>query len=147
MRKLVDIITLLRYNVYITLRRYRKERKINTITVVIVPVHEKPYSEEISNDLATFQKLVGGYIEVIALSDRLMIICNENGKLEGLEDNRRFKNDIIVGNFFIAADGGDGDFTSLTDDEINMLYKKFETPHFISPAEVEDSFSITFGEW
>lgn len=95
---------------------------MNTITVVIVPGQEKPYSEEISNDLATFQKLVGGYIEVIALSDRLMIICNENGKLEGLEGNRRFKNNIIVGDFFIAADGGDGDFTSLTDDEINAFH-------------------------
>lgn len=39
---------------------------MNTITVVVVPGQEKPYSEEISNDLATFQKLVGGYIEVIA---------------------------------------------------------------------------------
>lgn len=76
-----------------------------------------------------------------------MIICNENGKLEGLEGNLRFENDIIVGDFFIAADGGDGDFTSLTDDEVNMLYKKFETPHFVSPDEVEDSFLITFGEW
>ena len=63
-----------------------------------------------------------------------MIICNENGKLEGLEGNRRFENDIIVGDFFIATDGGDGDFTSLTDDEINMLYKTVSYTHLTLPT-------------
>jgi hypothetical protein len=117
------------------------------ITVLVVPILEKPYTEEISNDLKAFQKIVGGYIEVIALSDRLMLICNENGKLEGLAGNRRVCRDIIVGNFFVAADGGDGEFTSLTDNETNMLYKRFETAGIFTPEEVEDSIGITFQEW
>ncbi len=40
--------------------------------------------------------MVGGYIEVLPLSD-VCLVCNEDGKLLGLEGNRRLGNDIIVG--------------------------------------------------
>lgn len=121
--------------------------KEKAITVLVVPILEKPYFDVISNDLKAFQNIVGGYIEVLALSDRLLLVCNENGKLERLTGNRRVGRDIIVGNFFVAADGGDGEFASLTDDEKSMLYKRFETAGIFTPEEVEDSIGITFQEW
>lgn len=36
--------------------------------------------------VAQLQKLVGGYLEVVALKNRYMVI-NENGKIERLEEN------------------------------------------------------------
>lgn len=38
-------------------------------------------------ELEEVQLLVGGYIEVVRLSDKLIMIVNENGKIEGLNYN------------------------------------------------------------
>ena len=43
--------------------------------------------QEIPNDMETFQKYVGGYVEIVRISDRVAILCNEDGKLIGLHDN------------------------------------------------------------
>lgn len=39
------------------------------------------------NDLKAFQKAVGGYIETVTLATDLVIICNEEGRLQGLPHN------------------------------------------------------------
>lgn len=41
----------------------------------------------ISNTLENLQRNVGGYIEPIALTKNLVIICNEEGKINGLQPN------------------------------------------------------------
>lgn len=40
--------------------------------------------EEIENSLEAFQTTVGGYIEVIPLTNKLVVVCNEEGKLKEL---------------------------------------------------------------
>ena len=40
-----------------------------------------------SNSLAAFQKAVGGYIEAVTLAPDAALICNEEGRLLGLERN------------------------------------------------------------
>ena len=39
------------------------------------------------NDLKAFQKAVGGYIKTVTLATDLVIICNEEGRLQGLPHN------------------------------------------------------------
>ena len=46
-----------------------------------------PETEYIDNTLEEFQRLVGGYIEVLDLATDLAIICNEEGRLMDLECN------------------------------------------------------------
>jgi hypothetical protein len=46
-----------------------------------------PETEYIDNTLEEFQRLVGGYIEVLDLATDLAIICNEEGRLMDLEYN------------------------------------------------------------
>ena len=41
----------------------------------------------ITNSLTAFQKAVGGYIEVVTVSQDLCIICNETGRIDGLPYN------------------------------------------------------------
>lgn len=57
--------------------------------------------------LATLQSIVGGYIEVLTLTEDKVLIMNEDGKLEGLPVNKtatgllriayRGSNDMIAG--------------------------------------------------
>lgn len=86
------------------------------------------------NELEAMQAIVGGYIEVYPLADDAAIVCNEEGKLNGLELNRPIYHngeivEIIAGTFFIAGDDYDlGEFVSLTDEQIAQYSKQFEAP-------------------
>lgn len=52
-------------------------------------------------------------------------VCNEEGKLNGMELNRRVGNDIIAGPFFIVGDSEDGEFVSLSDEQIEKYTQEF----------------------
>lgn len=120
--------------------------KSNLITCVVVPVGEKAYSKEIKNDLETLQGLVGGLIEVLPLSDRLLLICDEEAKIKGKEGNRRIGNDIIAGQFLIVGNDG-SEFTGLDKYEVAAMVGRFAVPQLFTPEEVEESILFTFGEW
>ena len=76
---------------------------------------------EIPNELEAMQELVGGYIETLRLDGDLFFIVNEDGKMLGLTPNVVAPNlDILVGPVLIVADGCDGDFRALTDEEIEF---------------------------
>lgn len=75
---------------------------------------------EVENNLETFQKIVGGYIEVYPIFEDMLIILNEEGKLKNLEPNLILKNDVIVGTVAIAG-RGEEDFISLTDEQIDII--------------------------
>ena len=47
--------------------------------------------EEIENTLEAKQKFVGGYIEVVNLTDEIDLVLNDEGKLNGLPFNRVWK--------------------------------------------------------
>lgn len=53
-------------------------------------------------------------------SQRCLLICNETGKLDGLDANIVLGSDIVVGNIVVVAAGID-DFTSLADDEAEKI--------------------------
>lgn len=62
----------------------------------------------ISQRLENLQKTVGGYIEMIpGPNDKTVIICNEEGKLRGLEPNMYYNGDILVGTIIICGTDGE----------------------------------------
>lgn len=79
----------------------------------------EPRTMVIPNELKVMQDLVGGYIEVIGLND-MVIICNEEGKLQGLEPNLFMENDVIVGPVIFAGTNRE-DFSSLTDEQLERV--------------------------
>ena len=81
--------------------------KENELTVLKVEPGKAPEEVTIPNTLDAMQQMVGGYIEVVYLEDACLV-CNEDGKLIGLDGNRRVGNDIIAGTFFLVGDQGDG---------------------------------------
>ena len=105
--------------------------KENMITVLKIEVGEPPEIKEISNELSSLQYEVGGLIECVYLDDGSIAVVNEEGKLNGMEPNRKLGADIICGPFFICGDTLDGDFASLSEEQIQKYSEKFaEIPGF-----------------
>lgn len=125
------------------------------ISVLYIEPGSVPEKREVDRGLESMQKLVGGYIETFyPFDEEVAIICNEEGKLEGLPLNRAIYSDdgklteIIAGNFFICATPADSEnFESLTDEQIERYGALFRYPErFYQPfpghIEVEKDFSV-----
>lgn len=123
---------------------------IETMKVLVVEPEKEPYVKEICSGLSSLQKEVGGFIEAVyPFEDPVAIICNEEGKLEGLPLNRALRDDdghvydIIAGTFLIAGLSEDN-FCSLDDAQIEKfsamykspeLFMRFGSRTFVIPAE------------
>ena len=88
--------------------------------VLMVEPHKNAYESDIGNDLKSMQEAVGGSIEAAYFFEEpVALVCNEEGKINGLELNRSVRNedneimDIVVGTFFICGLNEDN-FDSLT---------------------------------
>ena len=63
--------------------------KEKEIKVLKVKPHEHPEVYMLKNTLEAMQEAVGGYIDIVGLDDNVCILLNDEGKLIGLEGNRR----------------------------------------------------------
>lgn len=104
------------------------------MNVLIVEPMKKPYMKDIDSGLHSLQREVGGYIEAIyPFEDLVGLVCNEEGKMEGLPLNRAIysKNgemfDIIAGTFFIVGLSEDN-FSELSEELAEKYAKLFESP-------------------
>ena len=124
--------------------------KEKTIKVLKVEPKKLPEVCELENELEALQKAVSigadytGLIEILYVNERICILCNEEGKLIGLEPNRRIRNDILCGVFYVTGQDREGNLTSLTDDEIETFKSVFGVIEDISPDEVEPTMRIYF---
>lgn len=88
----------------------------------------------IDNTLDSLQNAVGGSIQAIyPFDDPVAIICNEEGKINGMELNRALRDedgrvyDILSGPFLVAGLGQE-DFDSLGHEYQEKYRKLFECP-------------------
>lgn len=102
--------------------------------VLVVEPMQKPYIKEIDSDLKSLQNEVGGRIRAIyPFEEEAAIICNEEGKINGLELNRALWDengkiyDILAGTFLVCGLTSDN-FGSLPDELIDKFSKRFEQP-------------------
>ena len=110
------------------------EQKKNTLSVLEVAPGQYPKQIEISNKLESLQKEVGGTIAAVyPFADPVAIVCNDEGKLEGLPMNRALRGehgqayDVIAGTFLVVG-LGEEDFAPLSPE----LAQKYEE-HFHQP--------------
>lgn len=64
----------------------------------------------VPNDLHTLQQMVDGYIETVTFASDACVICNEEGRLKGLEHNCKFLGIDFVGTILIVGTD-EADFT------------------------------------
>ena len=123
------------------------------LTVLVVEPMKEPYVKEIDPGLHSLQAEVGGDIATAyPFSDPVGLVCNDEGKLIGLELNRGLRDehgeiyDIMAGTFLVVGLSEDS-FTSLTPEQVQKYTEHFKQPEqFISlngqiialPAEPEN---------
>ena len=97
--------------------------------VLIVEPGQYPREAEIEKSLAAEQAIVGGLIEcVYPWKDNACIVCNDEGKLQGLPLNRMLSNyDVIAGTFFVVGLTYE-DFTDLTPEQFKRYEELFHYP-------------------
>lgn len=74
------------------------------------------------NDLKAFQKAVGGYIETVTLATDLVIICNEEGRLQGLPHNTTVFGVDFCGTIIAAGVKGE-EFASIKASVVPMVLR------------------------
>ena len=113
--------------------------------VLMIEPGKAPRRLELSHSLTEMQKAVGGFIQILyPFSEPVALVCNEEGKLMGLEGNRRVGHDIISGTFFLAGDTDYGEFCSLTQEQLNQFSQRFAQPETFRPEELENAFWMEF---
>lgn len=110
------------------------------MNVLVVEPMKTPYIKDIDSGLSSLQHEVGGYIEATyPYEDLVGLICNEEGKLEGLPLNRAIYNengemaDIIAGTFLIVGLSEDN-FAGLSDEMADKYAKLYESPEIFYSA-------------
>ena len=106
------------------------------MTVLVVEPRKEPYVKEIDPGLHSLQAEVGGDIgATYPFSDPVALVCNDEGKLIGLDLNRGLRDetgeiyDIMAGTFLVVGLDGE-DFASLSPE----LAQKY-TEHFRQPEQ------------
>lgn len=82
------------------------------IKVLFYAVGEKPISIEIDNTLEAIQQKVGGGIDVLTLVPGVIVVCNCEGKINGMHFNREINTEngwkeFIFGDFFVCGAFGE----------------------------------------
>ena len=113
------------------------------IKALMIEPGKHPVVTVLNGDLDSLQKAVSigadyqGLIEIIGIGNGDCILCNEEGKLIGLEGNRRVGSDIIAGVFYIMSEGEDGELVSLSEEKIQHYMQRFWEPAVFHSAETE----------
>lgn len=112
----------------------KKIEKSNELEVLLVKPGQYAEMTALKADLSSMQEAVGGYIEALHCFDEpVVLVCNEEGKINGSELNRAIKDengkvlDIIAGTFFICGEDGD-EFASLPHEYRDKFEKMFKKP-------------------
>ena len=131
------------------------------LKVLMVEPQKEPCAVEIPAGLKGLQMAVGGFIEAVyPYEEPVALICNEEGKLLGLDLNRALRDedghiyDVLAGTFLVVG-LSDEDFTSLPDNLMEKFEQKFHTPEeffqvgnrlIVRPMEVRSTIQDKLGE-
>ena len=105
----------------------------NMIEVILLQAGREAKPIKIENNLTTMQKIVDGYIEeYMPFPDDVAIVCNEEGKMRGMDLNRAIK-------------GEDGEIIDIICGDCFLCYAPIESEDFLSmPGELKEKYLELF---
>ncbi len=143
--KETDYMQTLRDTITETAEHNFEKQTENSLTVLVVAPGEKPRIETIDCGLESLQQQVGGYIEAVyPFEEPVGLVCNEEGKINGMQLNRALRDDEnsiydIVSGTFLVVGLGEEDFCSLTPEQIEKYSEHFAEPEmfFMLDGEIQ----------
>jgi len=91
------------------------------IKVVVKYPGYPPKVEEVDNTLNAYERIVGGYIERVPVSELgVVYLVNDEGRLQRLKNNISFGTTLIVGPIIAIAETNK-DYKSLNKEQINNV--------------------------
>lgn len=113
----------------------KKEVREEKIRVVIVEPGKYAREAEIGTELSELQEVCEGWIQTYyPFEEMVCIVCNDEGKINGMPLNRGIKDnetgeliDIIAGPFFICDCSGEN-FASLSQEQVERYMEMFRKP-------------------
>ena len=123
---------------------------MSQITVLKVAPHYQPEVVTLQNDLQSLQEAVSidapyvGLIEIVWLDAETCLVLNEEGKLIGLEPNRRLGHDILCGTFYVMGQDEEGNLASLSPAAIEKYQNIFAAPEEIDAEEARATIAAMF---
>ena len=110
----------------------KREEKIK---VILLEPGKLARVAEVEHTLDNLQRMVGGGLiePCYYFAEQVCVVCNDEGKINGMPLNRAVYSDdkqiidIIAGPAFICACKGE-DFVSLSDEQIRRYKKRFRYP-------------------
>lgn len=102
--------------------------RVNKLSGVVY----RGYLAEVDNTLEAEQRYVNydephGFIAVVSITDKIDVICNDEGKLRNFPINRFLVSDdgvvldMLVGNIMCVRHNSEGEFTSIKEDDIPII--------------------------
>lgn len=101
------------------------------IRVIYKRVGFDPVEVTVDNELETLQRMVGGPIETVQFSPDCVILCDEEGKIDGRPVNFPFRGDRICGSAMWVGVKGE----HFTDCPLTLSTFKFFYPWYFEEAE------------
>ena len=80
-----------------TVMKMPKKKQPKMIRAFVKHPNQDPYLTPLSAELEAMQKLVGGYLQEVAISTDIVILCDEEGELKGKPYNCTFVSHDLVG--------------------------------------------------
>ena len=90
------------------------------MTAIYKAPGKAPEIIDIPNTLEALQEKVGGYIETVTFATDACIICNEEGRLKGMEDNCWLMGVHFCGPILIVGVDGE-EFADMPEDMLHMF--------------------------
>ena len=123
---------------------------MSEITVLKVAPMCAPEVVTIKNDLRSLQEAVSidapyvGLVEIVWLDAKTCLVLNEEGKLIGLEPNRRLGDDILCGVFYVMGQDEEENLTPLSPAAIEKYQTIFAAPDVIDAEEAKATIAAMF---
>lgn len=116
------------------------------VDALMVEPGARPEKVCIFNDMESFQVLVSedwkfpSEVEFFTLEDHVCLFRNAEGYLLGFPGNRRVKDEIIAGTFFIVGLDDNGETCSLSKEALAKYRKRFWKIETYTDEEVRNSY-------
>jgi len=125
------------------IREKLEQAQGNTMTVLVVEPLKEPYIKEINPGLSAMQAEVDGIIAAAyPFDDPVAVVCNDEGKINGMELNRALRDskgqiyDIVAGTFLVVG-FGEENFASLSPELAEKYMEHFKTPEMFAIVDGE----------